>query len=130
MSLPDLPDGDGAWVLQVVSRGGLDGRGRADLAITSQGNVTCSSTETPCAKNLASSALQSLVERIGIATRSPWSGSNLGLCRDCVATLLRLRRREPGGAQRTYAAYWDVTTLGTVAADVRGLYELAVSLGK
>lgn len=34
------PENPGAWVLQVISRGGLDGRGTGDLAISSDGALT------------------------------------------------------------------------------------------
>lgn len=34
-----LPEGDGAWVLQIVSRGGITGRGAGDVVVISDGRL-------------------------------------------------------------------------------------------
>jgi len=119
-----LVSGDGAWTLQVISRGGVTGGGADDLVIRSTGHV-----RYPGGGDLGrmgAGELATLTQRIHGMNRWHWAiGSRLGTCSDCVATLLVLTVREPDGIH-TYTAFWDATTRGGIHADVLEIYDLAV----
>jgi hypothetical protein len=121
-----LPDGDGAWVLQVVSRGGLTGRGAGDVVVISDGRVRRVSSGT---ESLRPEALGSLKERIERTPPSVWTvASRLGKCNDCVSTLVVLTVRERSGLVRTYSSFWDSTTIAGVPDDVRQIHRYALNL--
>jgi hypothetical protein len=121
-----LPDGDGAWVLQVVSRGGLTGRGAGDVVVISDGRVRRLSSGT---ESMRPEALGSLRDRIERTPPALWTlGSRLGRCNDCVSTLVVLTVRERGGSVRTYSSFWDATTLAGIPDDVRQIHRSAVIL--
>jgi hypothetical protein len=121
-----LPDGDGAWVLQVISRGGLTGRGAGDVVVISDGRVSGLSGATAPPRP---EAFTSLRERIERTPPSLWTlGSRLGRCNDCVSTLVVLTVRERGGIVRTYSSFWDATTLAGIPDDVRQIHRSAVIL--
>jgi len=121
-----LPDGDGAWVLQVISRGGLTGRGAGDVVVISDGRVTRLGVGT---ESMRPEALGSLRDRIERTPAAVWRlGSRLGKCNDCVSTLVVLTVREHGGIVRTYSSFWDSTTLAGIPDDVRQIHRSAVNL--
>jgi hypothetical protein len=128
VSPQDAPDVEGGWVLRVVTQGGLDGRGKPTVVITSQGRLTCDMPDAACARDLEAAAFAPLAEIIRMAMPSLWSGSDRTVCNDCYLMRVVLTRRESAGAQRTYAAWWDVTTQGKVPADAKRIYELAMAL--
>jgi hypothetical protein len=118
------PEGEGAWMLQVISRGGLTGRGTGDLVIVSNGIVK--QMNGGHLERMAPGELRTLAQRIRGTDRSRWTiGSRLGSCNDCFATLIVLTLREPDGIH-TYAAFWDATTRGRIPADVLQIHDLAV----
>jgi hypothetical protein len=126
VQLIPLPDGDGAWVLQVISRGGLTGRGAGDVVVISDGRVRRLSGGT---ESMRPEALGSLRERIERTTPAAWTlGSRLGRCNDCVSTLVVLTVRERGGVVHTYSSFWDATTLAGIPEDVRQIHQYAVSI--
>jgi hypothetical protein len=122
-----LPDGDGAWVLQIVSRGGLTGRGMGDMVVVSDGRV-----RRPSASGMESigrDAIGSLAQRIRRTTSAQWTvGSRLSRCNDCVATLVMLTVRERDGIVRTYTSFWDAATMAGIPEDVRSIHQVAVNL--
>jgi len=121
-----LPDGDGAWVLQVVSRGGLTGRGAGDVVVISDGRVSGLSGATAPPRR---EVFASLSERIERTPPSLWTlGSRLGRCNDCVSTLVVLTVRQRGGIVRTYSSFWDATTLAGIPEDVRQIHRSAMNL--
>jgi hypothetical protein len=120
---PDKPD---AWVLQVISRGGFDGRGAGDLTITSDGAVSLSNAAT--AASPPPDLLQSLRSYIQAAAPSSWTGSRLGICSDCIRTLVVLTRRQTDGLLNTTTAFWDATTRADVVPDVLRIHDLAKAL--
>src|SRR5262245_505741 len=119
-----LPDRSGAWTLQIISRGGLTGRGAGDIVIVSDGSIRRTTGRGEA--SLRSEELTSLTERIRATNFSQWHGSLLGTCNDCFATLLVLTLRSEDGAVRTYTAYWDTTTRARIAADVLQIHDLAI----
>jgi hypothetical protein len=121
-----LPDGDGAWVLQVISRGGFTGRGAGDVVVISDGRVR---RPRGGAESLRAEAIGSLRERIERTPPGLWTlGSRLSKCNDCVATLVVLTVRERGGFVHTYSSYWDATTLAGIPDDVRQIHRDAMNL--
>ena len=116
----------GSWMLHVGTAGGLGGQGVGSVAITSQGQVTCSASPTPCVARLSGEALQSLTEAVGQALLVPWVGST-GSCHDCYITRITLKHLRPDGTETTYAAAWDQTTQGAVSAELKRIYNLAMA---
>jgi len=121
-----LPEGNGAWVLQIVSRGGFTGRGAGDVVVFSDGRLA---NRTGGTETIRPDAFVALTRRIRAATPSRWTtGSRLSRCNDCVATLIVLTVRERDGIERTYTSYWDSATLAGVPDDVRVIHRDAMSL--
>jgi hypothetical protein len=121
-----VPDGDGAWVLQVISRGGFTGRGAGDVVVISDGRVSGLSGATAPTRPEAFTSLRERIERM---PPSVWAlGSRLGKCNDCVSTLVVLTVRERGGLVRTYSSFWDSTTLAGIPDDVRQIHRSALNL--
>lgn len=118
------PDGNGAWVLQIVSRGGFTGRGAGDVVVASDGRLTRpSGTES-----MRPDTFASLTNRIREAAPARWTGSRLSKCNDCIATLVVLTLRERDGIVRTYTSFWDSATLAGVPDDVRVIHRDALNL--
>jgi hypothetical protein len=124
------PEKPGAWVLQVISRGGLEGRGTGDVAITSDGALTLFKSGTTI--SAPPGVLRSLGRFIQATTPSQWTaGSRLsGLCSDCFATLMVLTLRQSDGLDQTQTAFWDAATKGSVPADVLRIHDLALSMNE
>ena len=127
-SPPALPDGDGAWVLQVVTRGGLSGRGKGTVTATSAGTVSCASGPTDaCAVPSAPQFIKEIAMRIDGTMPSLWIGSTPSLCSDCYVTMLVLIRREAGSIHM-YRSYWNDATRSQAPAGVLAIHDLAVSV--
>jgi len=123
-----LPDGDGAWVLQIVSRGGLTGRGAGDVVVVSDGRLTNPKGGT---EPIRPDAFAALTNRIRAATPSQWTtGSRLSRCNDCIATLVVLSVRERDGIVRTYSSFWDSVTVARIPDDVRDIHQRALNISK
>src|SRR5262245_53959510 len=102
----DLPDGDNAWVIQIVSRGGFTGLGRGDMVLRSDGKLTCSSKQVRCENKLKIESLDPLNPLIQSAGSLNWGNSAFAdVCSDCFVTLLRIQRRESSGLIRTFFVY-------------------------
>ena len=127
-SLLPLPEGNGGWVLQVVTRGGLDGQGKGDLWITSKGELNCSRKEMSCAREVAKKTADVLTQGIRAVTPAIWNspGSNT-LCPDCLVTTMRVAIRSNDGSVQTFEATWDITTQGHVPEELLRLYNAAAS---
>ena len=125
---PSLPNGNDVWTLQVLSRGGLDGRGEGNILVNSEGALNCSRKTKDCAKNVNQEIIGGL-SRIITSLKPPmWSNSSLGQCNDCFSTLIRLKIRDRDGAVQTYFAYWDTTTQGRISAELFRLYTKVTAL--
>src|ERR1700722_7114770 len=108
---PILPAGDGAWILQVVTRGGLDGQGKGDLWITSKGELNCSRKEMSCASEVTKKTADDLSGKISSLTPVVWSSPGAGsLCPDCLVVMMKLTIRVPGDSIQEFEANWDITT--------------------
>ena len=71
-----VPEAENGWVVQVITRGGFNGAGRGDIAITSNGSVECNAPHTKCRNELTREALQGLTQFITRAKPSSWGGCN------------------------------------------------------
>ena len=121
------PDGAGAWQLQVITRGGIGGRGTGDFAINSAGNMTVFTPDTTM--TVQAEVLGRLSEYVGTSTPSQWSAKLApSLCSDCVSTLIALTVRTPAGGIQTYTAVWDPTLRARVGADALRIHDLAQSV--
>lgn len=121
------PDGTGAWQLQVITRGGLGGRGTGDFAINSTGSLTLFMPETTMA--VQADVLSRLQAYVNTSTPAQWSAKPpvISLCSDCVSTLIVLTVRTPADGVQTYTAVWDATMKVRVAPDAVRLHDLAIS---
>jgi hypothetical protein len=119
------PDRSGAWTLQIISRGGLTGRGAGDVVVVSDGSVRRAADRG--SSSLRPEDLTSLTRRIRAANLSQWHGSLLDSCNDCFATLLVLTLRGDDGVVRTYTAYWDSATRARIPPEVLQIHDLAVN---
>src|SRR5215813_5201091 len=129
-----LPDGLGAfqkvelsseansWAVQIITRGGLDGRGKGDLTITSQGRLVWNERKNQCDVNLRDDVLQTLTQTAFSANASEWGGKT-SMCKACYVTAIALQRREGAGVGRTYIAYWDDGTARKISEGLRKVYD-------
>jgi hypothetical protein len=124
----ELPKGEGAWVVQVVSGGGVMGVGRGNFTVTSDGRAACQPARETCPASLAAEALRPLSEAVAAAATQSWQGRAEDVCHDCYFTVMMLQRREPSGAARTYLFTWDDLAAAKLPADVRRVYETALAL--
>jgi hypothetical protein len=124
----ELPEGRDAWALQIVTRGGIAGRGRGDVTVTSDGRVTCAPATAPCALKQAGDPFPSLSRLVAAAKPSKWKNPATGACNDCYLTLFVLQRRAGNGRERTHTLYWDDTTAGAVPADVKQILRAVAGL--
>ena len=130
-----LPDGMGAfqkvelspeansWVVQIITRGGLDGKGKGDLTITSQGHLAWNERKNQCNIKLRDDVLQMLTQTAFSADASKWVGLPSMICADCFKTAVVLQRREGAGIGRTYIAYWDSGTEENISDELRKVYD-------
>src|SRR5215510_5454640 len=103
-----------SWAVQIITRGGLDGKGKGDLTITSQGRLVWNERKNQCDVNLRDDVLQMLTQTAFSADASKWVGQTSRICADCFKTAVVLQRREGAGIGRMYIAYWDDGTAGKI----------------
>ena len=123
------PGQPGAWVLQVISRGGFEGRRTGDLIVRSDGTATLT-TPGDGTTSIHPETLTSLGQRIRTMTTPHWTtiDSRLGMCSDCTATLIVLTVREPSGLVHTHTAFWDATTKAAMPRDLLRIHDLAMTI--
>ena len=128
---PDLPDGNGAWILQVATRGGLDGQGKGDFWITSKRELTCSRKEMSCPKEVANQTADGLAQMIAAVTPAIWSNPVPdNLCPDCLVIMMKITIRGHDGSIQNLAANWDITTQSRLPAEILRLYKAAAAVAK
>src|SRR6478609_9604929 len=98
-----LPDGNSTWLVQVVTSGGLMGKGGGDFAISSEGKIVCS-LQLRCASDFKPSNLQPLVEVIHGVDLPAAVVPIVSLCRDCITRTITVTSRDFAGALRVYTA--------------------------
>ncbi|MBZ5535791.1 MAG: hypothetical protein LAO31_07540 [Acidobacteriia bacterium] len=125
-----VPEAENGWVVQVITRGGFNGAGRGDIAITSKGVVNCTPPHAKCRNELTPEALQRLAQIVTRAKPSNWGGSTVGNCMDCYFTVLALRRREADGKVRAYFVIWDDTTEKSAPFEAKALIDRVIALAR
>ena len=130
-----LPEGIGAfqivglspeansWAVQIITRGGIAGKGKGDLTITSQGRLVWNEIKNQCNVKLRDDVLQMLTQTAFSADASKWVGRPSRVCSDCYVTAIVLQRREDDGIVRTYIAYWDDATAGKISEGLKQIYD-------
>jgi hypothetical protein len=123
-SAQEPPTGDGAWVLRVVSRGGITGIGRGNFTISSDAQLTCS--RPGCAPTLSEARVRQIGEMIAAIDAAAWVSQPKSICSDCYETVLTVYRRE-GQNVRVYVAQWDDSQ--RVSSQIRNVSEAVTGLG-
>jgi hypothetical protein len=125
----DPPARPGGWVLQVITRGGLDGRGTGDLTIDSNGDASFvhpTDGSTLGAQHLGVKQLDQSVRGI---LPSQWTTSvTSSICSDCIVTLMHLALRGTDGSIHTYTVYWDPTSQAQVSPELVRVHDLALTM--
>ena len=120
-----LPAVDGAWLVQVVTSGGLSGRGLGqNFAISSDGWLGRELRGRLDKSRLALSLTAPLGERLPSLEGIADAAVPASVCSDCIKTTLVVwRRGKPAVCQR-----WDVTTVDKLNPAVAALYREAMAL--
>lgn len=124
----ELPQGKGAWVIQVATRGGFAGSGKGDVIVSSDGSVACTLSYSTCNKRASSELLRPLERSVREAKPEKWGDFRQGVCNDCYLTLLVLHRRGPDGAEQVYTVYWDDVIARNLPADVGQIYDKSMKV--
>jgi hypothetical protein len=123
----DLPAGNDAWVVQLLTSGGLFGMGQGNFAVSSEGRKACSPPEK-CTKDLIVAAFKPLVDAIqpgNVTITRPLPS----LCNDCYVRTIVIRRRDSKGVLHIYAASWDDLSKDAIPREVVQIYEAVLGLG-
>src|SRR5262245_4534277 len=122
-----LPDGNGAWTVEVTSTGGILGtQNRASLS--SEGKTSCD-VELQCPKNFRTSDFQPLIEVIHSRLPVP-PVQVVSFCSDCIKRTITIRRRDAMGVVDTYSASWDETSKSQLPLEVIRIYDAVTALMK
>jgi hypothetical protein len=122
-----LPEGNGAWLVQVNTTGGIAGNGAGDIAMSSEGKILCS-REMKCPDGFKFSDFQPLIETFQTLVLPVPSPGTVSLCRDCITRTISVRWRDSMGIFHTYTATFDETTKGKLPPEVAKLYDAVVAL--
>jgi hypothetical protein len=124
----DPPAKPGAWVLQVITRGGLNGRGSGDLTIDSNGDANFVHPSDGSAMSAQRLGIKQLDQSVRGLLASQWTtGVTSSLCSDCIITLMHLALRATDGSVQTYSVYWDPTSQAQVAPELVRVHDLALA---
>jgi len=124
-----LPEGNSAWVIQVVSTGGLLGNGGGDFAISSEGKAVCN-LQLRCPTDFKPSDFQPLVEVIGTRDLHIPATPIVSLCRDCITRTMTISHRDSTGVLHTYSVSWDDTTKDKLPPQIIRIYDAVRELVK
>jgi len=123
-----LPEGNGAWVIRVVTTGGFTGKGTGDFTISSENKILCSA-QIPCPKEFKVSDFQPLIEVLSPDIVLPVVPV-MSVCRDCIIRTMTIRRRDPSGIVQIFTTSWDDTTKTRLPQEVMRIYDAVVDLMK
>jgi hypothetical protein len=124
-----LPEGNGAWLVQINTTGGILGTGVGDVTLSSERKILCSD-EMKCPEVFNLSDVQPFVETIQVLTLPLPPPAGASLCRDCITRTIKISWRDSLGVLHSYAATFDETTKGNLPPEVAKLYDAVVALGK
>jgi hypothetical protein len=120
-----LPSGDNAWAVQIVSRGGIDGKGRGDVTLTSDGNLTWNGPDGSCNRTLPGETMSALT-KVVLAVEAPAYLTGIpaaSVCGDCYVTGMIIQQRSVSGAVRVSSGIWDDFRQAKVTAGMITVYE-------
>jgi hypothetical protein len=120
-----LPVGNSAWVVRVVTTGGLTGGGEGDWAISSNGDVIC--TLVRCPMNFAVSEFRTLVEMLSTLKLPSASPATKTICRDCISRTLTIQHRDETGVIHTFSTSWDDTTRDKIPSQLLRVYDAVLA---
>jgi hypothetical protein len=126
---PPVPEGEGAWTIRVTTSGGLTGRGRGNVTLTSQRALTCSQTLRACDNLLAADKFQPVARLVSSFSPSKWAGPTAReniMCNDCFTTTVLFVRRA-GGKLNSATISWNDVTQTKAPPDVVRIAEMALS---
>ena|SRR5689334_5457041 len=133
LASPALPNGNGAWVIRVFTSGGFSGAGNGNVAISSKGEIVCTSQKPPgCPKSFDVQPIQQLVDKFAgmdlsrIVTKPVPAAP--GICNDCINHLVILVWRDRTGVEHSYSASWDELTASTVPREIVDIYNAIMAL--
>jgi len=125
-----LPVGNDAWLVEVSTTGGFFGSGTRAIAVSSAGQVICSSPAMHCPRDVAVSDIKPLVEMVPHGHVTISTRSIVGFCSDCVSRTIVVRHRDNLGVLHTYTASWDDLSASVVSREVMKLYESVLTLSR
>ena len=117
-----LPDGNQTWFVQVITTGGILGRGDIDFAVSSEGKTICNQ-ESRCPKDFKTSDFQPLVENVQADGPSASAVRVVSFCNDCITRTIIISRRDSMGVVHTHTATWDDTTKSKLPLDIIRIYD-------
>jgi hypothetical protein len=124
-----LPDGNGAWLVQVVTFGGILGKGDLDFAVSSEGKMSCS-FQVRCPTDFKAADFHPLVGTIRDVVFPARPSPAISLCNDCITRRITISRRDSMGIVQTYTGSWDETTRDQVPQEVIRIYDAFRALMK
>jgi hypothetical protein len=126
----NLPSGNDSWLVQVVSTGGLTGKGAGNFTISSEGRVLCSLPEMHCPDRFAVSQFSPLIEVIQSGRIHPFRPTPPSFCNDCFTWTIIIRSRDSKGTLQTYTALWDDLSRPQVPPEIIRIFDAVVALRK
>jgi hypothetical protein len=127
----EVPAEPSAWVIRIVSGGGFTGQYRG-LVVASQGTVRCTA-EIQCQGTLSATELESITRLLSEPVLSKWPQANgsssapISVCSDCIRVWAEVRHRERDGTEKLYSTTWDDVSKSSLPAEIRQIYETALS---
>jgi len=124
-----LPPGNGAWLVQVVTSGGLSGAGGGDFSISSEGRIMCG-PELRCPAGFDAAMFDPLFDSINpdmLVLPQPGTVPVVSLCSDCIARRVFITHRNRNGIVHTFTVSFDVTTRSSVPPELMRIYDAAIA---
>lgn len=115
------------WSLRVTTEGGITGKGRGNIFLTSAGELTCTGETNRCGGKVSESDLRRLAGLVTGTDESMWVQQSRSTCSDCFVTTVTLRTRA-GGALRTFVSRWDDSQAAAPA--LRNLLDAALAMAR
>ena len=115
------------WSIRVTTEGGITGKGRGNIFLTSAGELTCTGETTRCGGKVSESDLRRLAGLVAGTDESLWVQQPRSTCSDCIVTTITLRTRA-GGEPRTFVSRWDDSQAAPPA--LRSLLDAAMAMAR
>jgi hypothetical protein len=134
LASPALPAGNGAWVIRVFTSGGFSGAGNGNVAISSKGEIVCTTQKPACPESFEVQPIQQLVDKFAALDLSRMVTSPIpaapGTCNDCINRRVTLIWRDQTGLEHSYTVAWDELTAAMVPREIIDIYNAVMALRK